>query len=131
MRGSRNIVALTGISLVVGMMSSTALAASKGTQAEALADVRQIVRMMDRDQNGAVSKDEFIQYMSQIFDRLDVNANRQLEAGELRPLTSSNWLKCDTLATQRGVEVNERRSTDTGPSPWRQFMTACLAGKVR
>ena len=98
---ARNIMALAGISLMVGTISSTALAASKRTEATALADARQIVRMMDRDQNGAVSKDEFVQYMSEMFDRLDVNANRELEATEVRPLTSSNWLRCDALAMQR------------------------------
>ena len=128
---ARNIMALAGISLMVGTISSTALAASKRTEATALADARQIVRMMDRDQNGAVSKEEFVEYMSGLFDRLDVNANRQLEASEVRPLTSSNWLRCDALAAQRGIAVNERRSTDTGPSAFRQFMTSCLAGKIQ
>jgi hypothetical protein len=37
---------------------------------------------------------------------------------------------CEALAMNRGVDINERRSTDTGPSPYRQFMVACLAGKV-
>ena len=128
---ARNIMALAGISLMVGTISSTALAASKRTEATALADARQIVRMMDRDQNGAVSKEEFVEYMSGLFDRLDVNANRQLEANELRSLSSPNWLRCDALAAQRGIAVNERRSTDTGPSAFRQFMTSCLAGKIQ
>jgi hypothetical protein len=37
---------------------------------------------------------------------------------------------CEALAMNRGVDINERRSTDSGPSPYRQFMVACLAGKV-
>jgi hypothetical protein len=37
---------------------------------------------------------------------------------------------CEALAMNRGVDINERRSTDTGPSPYRQFMVACLSGKV-
>lgn len=41
-----------------------------------------------------------------------------------------SWQACDTLAMQRGVVEGERRSTDTGPSSWRQFMVACLAGKI-
>jgi hypothetical protein len=40
------------------------------------------------------------------------------------------WDSCEELAMSRGVEVNERRSSETGPSAWRQFMVACLAGKV-
>jgi hypothetical protein len=70
-------------------------------------------------------------FMSQTFDHLDINASGQLEPSELRALTSSRWLDCESLAMQRGVVVNERGRTDTGPSPWRQFMTSCLAGKVR
>ncbi len=88
--------------------------------------------MMDKDQNGVVSKQEFMDFMSQTFDGLDVNASGQLEPSEVRPFTSSRWLNCESLAMQRGVVVTERGRTDTGgPSPWRQFMTSCLAGKVR
>jgi len=46
------------------------------------------------------------------------------------PQIPGRWLSCEELAMRRGVEVNERRESDTGPSPWRQFMSACLAGKV-
>ena len=42
------------------------------------------MRMMDRDQNGAVSKGEFLAYMSGIYDHLDVNGNRKLEPSEVR-----------------------------------------------
>ena len=37
---------------------------------------------------------------------------------------------CEALAMNRGVEIGERRSADTGPSAYRQFMVACLAGQV-
>jgi hypothetical protein len=40
------------------------------------------------------------------------------------------WDSCDALAMSRGVEVNERRGSEGGPSPYRQFMVACLAGKI-
>jgi hypothetical protein len=40
------------------------------------------------------------------------------------------WAACEELAMQRGIDVTERRSTESGPSPWRQFMAACLSGKV-
>jgi hypothetical protein len=40
------------------------------------------------------------------------------------------WDSCETLALQRGVLPNERRSSEGGPSSYRQFMVACLAGKV-
>src|SRR5215471_10785402 len=40
------------------------------------------------------------------------------------------WDSCERLALQRGDSANERRSTETGPSAYRQFMKSCLAGKV-
>jgi len=127
---TRKLVTLVGISLIVGSASTSAFAVSKRTAGAATSDVRALVRMMDKDQNGAVSKDEFLQYMGQVFDRLDVNANSQLEPEELRPLSSGSWARCDALALQRGISVNERRSSEVGPSPFKQFMDSCLAGKV-
>jgi hypothetical protein len=127
---SRKLIALVGMSLMIGSASTSAFAVSKRTSAAAAADVRALVRMMDKDQNGTVSKEEFLQYMGEVFDGLDVNRSGQLEPNEVRSLASRDWLACNTLAFQRGVNVNDRRSTDTGPSDWRQFMTSCLAGKV-
>jgi cytochrome c5 len=37
---------------------------------------------------------------------------------------------CEALAVERGVVVNERGQKSEGPSPYRQFMVECLAGKV-
>jgi Ca2+-binding EF-hand superfamily protein len=79
----RTIIALVGMSLVVGTVSTAALAASKRTDATAESDVRNLLLLMDKDKNGTVSKDEFLQYLSQAFDRLDVNKSGQLERNEL------------------------------------------------
>jgi len=128
---TRKLVAVIGTALAIGSMSTSAFAVSKRTATAAEADVRALVRMIDKDQNGTVSRDEFLQYMGQVFDRLDVNRSGQLETAEVRPLASSNWVRCDALAFQRGIDINERRSSETGPSPWKQFMDSCLAGKVR
>lgn len=38
---------------------------------------------MDKDKNGVVSKEEFLEFMSKEFDRLDVNRNEQLERREM------------------------------------------------
>ena len=127
----RKLVALIGMSLMIGSASTNAFAVSKRTAAAASADVRALVRMMDKDQNGTVSKEEFLQYMGEVYDRLDINKSGQLEPNEVRSLASRDWLACNTLAFQRGVNVNDRRSSEYGPSDWRQFMTSCLAGKVR
>lgn len=50
----------------------------------------------------------------------------------LAPATQipGKWSSCEELAMSRGVDVNERRGSDTGPSAWRQFMSACLSGKI-
>jgi len=83
MSTTRRLATVIGMSLLVGSMMSSALAAAKRTAGASQSDVRQLLRMMDTDKNGAVSKDEFLQYMSQTFDRRDVNRSRQLERGEM------------------------------------------------
>ena len=89
---TRKLIVLVGMSLVAGSMSTAAFAVSKRTAAAANADVRQLVRMMDTDRNGTVSKDEFLQFMSETFDRLDINRSGQLEPNEVRRMTSPNWM---------------------------------------
>jgi Ca2+-binding EF-hand superfamily protein len=42
--------------------------------------------MMDKDKDGTVSKDEFMEFMSREFDRLDVNKSGKLEPRHLRPM---------------------------------------------
>jgi len=50
------------------------------------------------------------------------------------PKVSGSWVPtfatCDALAMERGVPEGTRRSSENGPSAYRQFMVACLAGKV-
>jgi Ca2+-binding EF-hand superfamily protein len=81
-------ITFVGITLAVGSMSTSAFAVSKHTAQTASSSagtrqVRQLLRMMDADRNGTVSKSEFLQYMSQEFDRRDVNKSGQLERSEL------------------------------------------------
>jgi len=94
---TRKAIALIATSFVIGTISSQALAASKQTAATAEKDVRQLMRMMDKDMNGVVSKDEFMQFMGQTFDRLDVNKSGTLEPRELRQMTRPNWLLGDCV----------------------------------
>jgi len=96
---TRTLITLVGMSLLVGSASTGAFAVSKhhrtsqSTAGAAQADVRQLLRMIDKDKNGTVSKEEFLQYMGQTFDRLDVNKSGQLEPNELRQMTAPNWLQ--------------------------------------
>jgi Ca2+-binding EF-hand superfamily protein len=78
-------------------LSSPSPPISKRTDAVATTDVRQLVRLMDADLNGTVSKDEFMKFMSETFDRLDVDKSGALERKELRQLDDPNWLVCHDL----------------------------------
>ena len=91
MSRTRNTVTLVGICLVFALASTVADAQSKRTRAAAARDVDQLMRMMDKDMNGTVSKQEFMDFMSQTFDRLDINKSGTLERHELRPLLTPGW----------------------------------------
>jgi Ca2+-binding EF-hand superfamily protein/mono/diheme cytochrome c family protein len=67
------------------------------TSKAAKADIGQLLRLMDSDKNGTVTKDEFLQFMSQTFDRLDVNTNDRLVREELQRLRDPNWMLCHDL----------------------------------
>jgi len=72
--------------------STAAYAASKRALAAGQGSTRQLLSLMDKDKNGVVSKEEFLQFMSEEFDRLDVNRNEQLERRELRHAIP-NWFQ--------------------------------------
>jgi len=46
-------------------------------------EARKLLLLMDRDQNGKVSKQEFLSFMEAEFERLDVNKDGQLDVKEL------------------------------------------------
>ena len=83
---------LVGVSLAVGVISFSAIAQSKHTKATATRDVpRQLLRAMDKDKNGTVSKQEYLDFMSGTYNRLDDKKNGQLTEGELRHLLAPDW----------------------------------------
>jgi Ca2+-binding EF-hand superfamily protein len=86
----RKFIAFAGMSLVIGTVSTAAFAVSKRAGSEVRSDVSQLLRAMDKDMNGTVSKDEFLQFMGQMFDRFDVNRSNQLESTELSGVTFGN-----------------------------------------
>ena len=72
------------LALLAGAIASTSvLASSRRTWSAGARYVADLVRMMDRDQNGRVSKEEFMAFMSAEFDRLDVDRSGELTVGEL------------------------------------------------
>jgi len=47
------------------------------------ADAKQLLLLMDQDQNGKVSRKEFMSFMEAEFQRLDVNKDGELDVKEL------------------------------------------------
>jgi Ca2+-binding EF-hand superfamily protein len=88
---TRKAIVLMATSFLVSTITTAALAVSKKTTTAADRDVRVLVRMMDKDQNGVVSKDEFMAFMGREFDRLDTDKNGTLEPKELRPIRNPSW----------------------------------------
>ena len=73
------------ISALMGAViaSTAAFAVSKRTWAAGARDVQNLIRLMDQDKNGVVSKEEFMQFMEAEFDRLDVDKSGGLSSEEL------------------------------------------------
>lgn len=53
--------------------------------AKAEPEAKHLLRLMDKDQNGKVSKEEFMMFMSAEFDRLDKDKSGALDVNELNP----------------------------------------------
>jgi len=62
-------------------------AQAAGSQSSHWSQSGSLLRQMDTDRNGTVSKREFLQFMRRKFYRLDTNHNGKLERNELRRLT--------------------------------------------
>jgi hypothetical protein len=88
----RKLLCIVATWLAVQAISNAAFAFSKRTDTMTDASVRKLLRLMDKDKNGTVSKNEFMNYFSERFDTLDVDHNRRLEPDEMRPLLIPNWV---------------------------------------
>jgi hypothetical protein len=71
---TRKIGAVVGVLLVAGAASTAALAASTKSQQER-AHAAALMKLMGADANGVVSKDQFMNYMSQQYDRLNTGGS--------------------------------------------------------
>ncbi len=127
MAWSRRLITFVGASLLVASMSTSSFAVSKRTTATAQSDVRQLLRMMDSDKNGSVSKDEFLQYMSQTFNRLDVNRSRGLERNELSaplfPVRKRTAAKAQSDARQLLRMMDRDQNASVSKDEFLQFMS--------
>lgn len=82
---------------LTALLLATALCAAAGTvPAAKAADAQsvkkgqtateELLQLMDKDRNGKVSRQEFMNFMSAEFDRLDVNKDGELDLNELKKL---------------------------------------------
>jgi Ca2+-binding EF-hand superfamily protein len=78
---------------VLALMATTSLAQTTSSAQDkrsplekADPQVKQLLLLMDKNQNGKISRDEFMSFMSAEFDRLDVDHNGELDLKELKAL---------------------------------------------
>lgn len=76
------VFAVVAALLIAGAAAAQTPAADKHVQADPR--VLALLKAMDKDRSGAVSKAEFMAYMEAEFDRLDVNHDGQLDVKELQ-----------------------------------------------
>jgi len=86
----RYVIAIFATSVAVQVGPAFGQTLTKNTEYMVDASIRKLLRQMDRDKNGTVSKDEFLRHFSERFDRLDVNHDRRLVSDELRPMLIPN-----------------------------------------
>ena len=97
----RHAIAILAASLAVQVSPAFAQTPNRNTEHMVDASIQKLLRQMDKDKNGTVSKDEFlryfgerfdclVRYFGERFDCLDVNRDRRLVSDELRPMLIPN-----------------------------------------
>ena len=86
----RHAIAILAASLAVQVSPAFAQTPNRNTEHMVDASIQKLLRQMDKDKNGTVSKDEFLRYFGERFDCLDVNRDRRLVSDELRPMLIPN-----------------------------------------
>jgi len=76
----------------------------------------QLLRLMDKDSNGKVSRAEFDKFMNQQFDRLDIDKDGELDANELAAL---HW---NYLSTQLLPLMDKDRNGKVSRTEFMKFM---------
>lgn len=89
---TRKFIALIGIALAVGSVSSAVFAQRNNERSAATAARGVRMAQIMHGGNGVVSRDDYMGFMSQMYDRLDVNKNGTLEPEELEELTFPTWM---------------------------------------
>ncbi|HET6308051.1 MAG TPA: hypothetical protein VFG12_12755 [Rhodopila sp.] len=76
-------ISIATIPVLAVLASALAAQANPPMAAPGDAQVKQLLLLMDRDQNGKVSRQEFMTFMAREFDRLDINKDGELDVNEL------------------------------------------------
>jgi Ca2+-binding EF-hand superfamily protein len=79
-RGS--VITITAVLIATWAMPGTVVA-QKAAVPKPQEEVKQILLLMDADENGKISKQEWIKFMEAEFDRLDRDKKGQLDAKEV------------------------------------------------
>lgn len=84
---SRKILLVVAALSAAGTMTGTAMAADFDRESAAVDEsTKQLLLLMDKDQNGKVSRAEFMNFWAEEFDRLDTNKDGELDVNELTKL---------------------------------------------
>jgi EF hand domain-containing protein len=89
---TKTISALIAALLPLQVGVASAYEFNKQTNVVADAGVRRLLRLMDKDKNGTVSRREFMRFLTQRFDLLDRNGNRSLEPEEMQAMKIPTWV---------------------------------------
>jgi hypothetical protein len=81
------VVVIVAVLVAAGAVLGTSFAQAADKPKDKLAlgeaDVKQLLLLMDADQNGMISKEEYMRFMEAEFERLDKNNNGELDVKEL------------------------------------------------
>ena|ERR1700683_749288 len=83
------VVMIVAVLIAAGAALGTSQAADKPKDKLTIgeADVKQLLLLMDADQNGKISREEYMRFMEAEFDRLDKDKNGELDVKELTQST--------------------------------------------
>jgi len=88
----RNKLMFSGLALATLLASGTwvgtaaareVVAPAQAKLAKGETEVMHLLKLMDKDQNGKISKEEYLMFMSAEFDRLDTDKSGELDVKEL------------------------------------------------
>jgi hypothetical protein len=82
----KKLVLIVSLALMASACVAPAPPTTLTPQQQGVTDTKKLLLLMDKDQNGKVSRAEFMSFMSSEFDQLDTNHDGQLDVKELTAL---------------------------------------------